>query len=116
MIVVTDKLLREQTMDHPIIYKLILAPEWEASKKEGIYKGSALDQADGYMHCSTADQIQGTLDKFFAGQTDVILLSIDTNKIKQHLKWEKSPRSGRIFPHLYGPLPLSAVIKEEKVA
>ena len=103
-------------MDNPIIYKLILSAEWETSKKEGIYKGSALDQADGYMHCSTSDQIQGTLDKFFTGQTDVVLLTIDINKIKPHLKWEKSPRSGRIFPHIYGPLPINAVIKEEKVA
>ncbi|MBY0281344.1 MAG: DUF952 domain-containing protein [Alphaproteobacteria bacterium] len=103
-------------MDHPIIYKLVLLQEWQDFQKEDVYKGSALDQADGYMHCSTKDQIQGTLEKFFTGKTDVILLSIDTSKIKQHLKWEKSPRSGRIFPHLYGPLPLTAVIKEEKIA
>ena len=102
-------------MDYPIIYKLILSAEWQTARKEGIYEGSALDQADGYMHCSTHDQIQGTLDKFFTGQTDVILLSIDTDKIKQHLKWEKSPRSGRIFPHIYGPLPINAVIKQEKI-
>lgn len=106
----------EETLSDTTIYKLILSDEWKEAKKEGIYKGSALDQADGYMHCSTADQIQGTLEKFFEGRTDVILLSIDTNKINQHLKWEKSPRSGRVFPHLYSSLPLNAVIKEERVA
>jgi len=106
----------ELTMDNPAIYKLALSAEWEAYKKEGIYKESALDQADGYIHCSTMDQIQGTLDKFFDGQTNVILLTIDTSVIKQHLKWEKSPRSGQIFPHIYGPLPIHAVIKQEKIA
>lgn len=106
----------EKTLRDTTIYKLILSDEWKLAKKEGTYKGSALDQTDGYMHCSTIDQIQGTLEKFFANQTDVLLLSIDTEKIKQHLKWEKSPRSGRIFPHIYGPLPINAVIKEEKVA
>lgn len=101
-------------MSDAFIYKIITSLEWQAAKKQGVYKGSALDQADGYIHCSTAEQIPETLKNFFKDEVDLVLLCVDSARIEQHLKWEKSG-SGKIYPHIYGPLPINAVIKQEKI-
>ncbi len=102
-------------MSNTPIYKIMTSKEWENAKNVGVFKGSEMDQKDGYIHASTAEQIAGIKDKFFAGMTDLVLLSIDPTQIQDSLKWEKSPRSGKVYPHIYGALPLSAVTKEEKL-
>lgn len=57
---------------------------------------------------STADQLDGTLDKHFAGQTDLVIAEIALSGFGDALKWEVS-RGGALFPHLYGMLPMGAV-------
>ncbi len=74
----------------------------------GEYRGSAVDERDGFIHFSTAEQVAETAAKHFAGQTDLILVAVDGDALGGELKWEPS-RGGDLFPHLYGPLPLSAV-------
>lgn len=73
-----------------------------------MYRGSAADLRDGFIHFSTAAQLAGTLVKHFAQQRDLILVAVDANTLGPALKWEAS-RGGDQFPHLYGDLPLTAV-------
>jgi uncharacterized protein (DUF952 family) len=101
---------------HPrLVYKLLRRAEWQAALAAGVYAGSADDARDGFIHFSTAKQIEGTLRKHFHGVSDLIVLTIDTRQIAESLKWEPS-RGGQLFPHLYAPLPLAAVLKADDVA
>jgi uncharacterized protein (DUF952 family) len=90
------------------IYKICRAAEWREAEQSGVYRGSADDQRDGFIHLSTVEQTPGTYEKYFAGQTDLLLLAVDPAALGATLKWEVS-RGGALFPHIYGDLPLSAV-------
>ena len=90
------------------IYKILGAAEWHAAQKEGIYRGSADDARDGFIHFSTAAQVNGTQARHFAGRDDLLLLEVDAAALGDKLVYEPS-RGGALFPHLYDSLPLSAV-------
>ena len=86
------------------IYKIQRASEWAAAASAGDYEGSAVDAKDGFIHFSTAQQPSETAAKHFAGQSDLVLIAIDSEALGAALKWEPS-RGGALFPHLYGTLP-----------
>jgi len=95
-----------------IVYKILPRSQWEAASEAGQFTGSPVDLADGFIHFSTADQLAGTLAKHFAGQSDLLVLHVDTERLDEicpgKLKFEVS-RGGEEFPHLYSDLPLQAV-------
>jgi uncharacterized protein (DUF952 family) len=91
------------------IYKLLDAAAWTAALAAGVFKGSAVDEKDGFIHFSDAAQAQETARLHFHGQSGLVLLSVDAGRLGEALKWEPS-RGGALFPHLYGPLPIAAVI------
>ena len=90
------------------IYKICERAEWRAAEAAGQFLGSALDTRDGFIHFSSAAQAVETAAKHFAKQTDLMLVAIDGAALGAALKWERS-RNDDLFPHLYGPLPLTAV-------
>ncbi len=90
------------------IYHMCRVEEWQAAQESGQYPGSSQDQADGFIHFSTGEQIVESADKHRTGQSGLLLLTIDPAKLGEALKWEES-RGGALFPHLYGPLPTGAV-------
>jgi uncharacterized protein (DUF952 family) len=92
-----------------IVYKICRRDEWSAAERERVFRGSPDDLRDGFIHFSTAEQSPGTFEKYFAGQTGLVLVAIDARKLGQALKWEAS-RGGALFPHLYGELGLDAVL------
>ena len=96
------------------IYKIMAAAEWATAKAAGVYHGSAHDRRDGFIHFSTAEQAGETAAKHFAGQADLVLLAIDAAPLGAALKWEPS-RGGALFPHLYAPLPVSAVAEAQEL-
>ena len=102
--------LARRTMVQPI-YKILADAAYDAAKSEGQFFGTADDLRDGFIHFSAAHQLAGTLAKHFAGQEDLVLLTVDTSALGSALKWEKS-RGGDLFPHLYGPLALDAIVAE----
>lgn len=91
------------------IYKISPEGPWRDAEKAGWYRGSVDDARDGFIHFSTAAQAPGTAAKFFQGQRDLIVAAIDTSALGDALKWEPS-RGGMLFPHLYAPLPMTAVL------
>lgn len=92
------------------VYKICTAALWADAERERVFRGAPVDVADGYIHFSTAEQVAETLTKHFAGQTDLLLVEVDTARLGDALKWEPS-RGGVLFPHLYGDLELSAVTR-----
>jgi uncharacterized protein (DUF952 family) len=90
------------------IYKVCSASAWREAERQGVFRGSADDRRDGFIHFSTASQVAGTVTKHFAGQTGLFLIAIDADALGEALKWERS-RGGELFPHLYGELDLGAV-------
>lgn len=94
------------------IYKVCSLSHWKQAQQQGVFKGVAIDLSDGYIHFSTAEQLAETLAKHFAGQNDLVLLTIEAEKLDADLlKWEPS-RGGQLFPHLYADLPLAAIMNE----
>ncbi|RWM18793.1 MAG: DUF952 domain-containing protein [Mesorhizobium sp.] len=92
-----------------IIYKIVPEPLWREAERNGRFTGAPIDVADGFIHFSTAGQAKETAAKHFAGQTGLLLVAIDDAKLGDALKYEVS-RGGALFPHLYGPLELKAVV------
>jgi uncharacterized protein (DUF952 family) len=86
------------------IYKLLTREAWETALAAGVFMGSPVDLADGFIHFSAADQAQETARRHFAGQADLVLLTIEAESLGDGLRWEPS-RGGALFPHLYGVLP-----------
>jgi uncharacterized protein (DUF952 family) len=85
------------------VYKIISGAEWAGAKAKGGFVGSALDVKDGYIHLSTAEQAGETARLHFKGQADLVLLTLDAERLRSSIKWEPS-RGGQLFPHLYGVL------------
>lgn len=96
-----------------IAYKLVDAEEWRAAGDA--YEGSAVDRADGYIHMSTAGQLAETAARHYRGRARLLLLAVETDRLGAPVVWEPS-RGGALFPHLYGPLPRSAVVSERGLA
>lgn len=90
------------------VFKIVYIAEWKTAEAAGVYLGSAKDRADGFLHFSTAEQLTGTLARYYADAHDLVLVAVDTDALGPALKYEPS-RDGALFPHLYGALPLSAV-------
>jgi uncharacterized protein (DUF952 family) len=89
---------------------------WLAADKQGTYHADSLS-TEGFIHCSTTSQIVGVANTFYHGQSGLVLLVIDPGKLNTKLKWEPPAepepthaREGELFPHVYGPINLDAVV------
>lgn len=90
-------------------FKIFTATQWADFEAEGVFVGAPVDISDGYIHLSTAAQVQGTLAKHFGGQENLVIAEVDLTSLQHLIKWEES-RGGALFPHIYGHLPMSAII------
>jgi uncharacterized protein (DUF952 family) len=90
------------------IYKICSASAWHEAERQGVYRGSADDARDGFIHFSASSQVAETARKHFAGQTGLLLIAVDADALGTALRWERS-RNDELFPHLYGELDLGAV-------
>ncbi len=92
-----------------LIYKIAPASLWRKVQDRGRFDGAPIDLADGFIHFSTAAQAEETAAKYFRGEADLLLIAVDAKKLGDALRYEPS-RGGALFPHLYAPLPLDAVV------
>jgi uncharacterized protein (DUF952 family) len=90
------------------IYKICPASAWREAERQGVYRGSADDIRDGFIHFSTAPQVAETARRHFFGQTGLFLIEVDADALGEALRFERS-RNDELFPHLYGELDLGAV-------
>ena len=96
------------------IYKLLTRPQWLAASDAGVFTGSPVDIADGFIHFSTAAQAQETGRKYFSGLPELVAVAFEAEALGDGLKWEPS-RGGDLFPHLYGPLPTALAVEATPV-
>lgn len=68
---------------------------------------------EGFIHLCTSEQLAGVVDRYYSGREDLVLLTVDCERIDAPLIWEDSTGAGEDFPHLYGPLNLTAVATVE---
>lgn len=97
------------------IYKITTAALWADAERTGVLPGMPIDDADGYMHFSTADQLRETLSLHFRGQSEIFVLKVALGPIASNVKWEAS-RGGALFPHLYAPLQVAQIAKSWPVS
>ncbi|WP_424929551.1 DUF952 domain-containing protein [Amaricoccus tamworthensis] len=97
------------------IYKVFRAREWAELEQDGSTPGAPVDRQDGYVHFSTARQLDETLRKHFSNETELFLLTVDAEALGNDIRWEPS-RGGDLFPHLYRELRLSDILSAEELA
>ena len=97
-----------------LIFKIFRRPEWDAFRATGETLGAPVDLADGFIHFSTAAQVVETAAKHFAGQSDLVLVAFEADRLGPDLRWEPS-RGGALFPHLYRPLELAEVVWDKSL-
>lgn len=90
-----------------IILHITQTVQWEQAKAIGIYYNNTLD-SEGFIHCSTITQVENTANTFFANQSGLVLLCIDSEKVQSEIKYEAVDEEK--FPHIYGALNIDAVV------
>ena len=101
-------------MDSSYIYHITTAAAWDKAQVEGAYTADSL-AIEGFIHCSTADQVAGVLDRYYKGQTGLVKLTIDKSKVTSPLIFELATSINEVFPHIHGPINLSAIVHTESV-
>ncbi|MDO9471697.1 MAG: DUF952 domain-containing protein [Caulobacter sp.] len=97
------------------VYKLLTRAEWSEAEATGLFEGSPVDLADGFIHFSTAAQAPETGRRYFSGIADLVIVGFEDTALGAGLTWEPS-RGGDLFPHLYGPLPTALAVEVKDVA
>jgi glutathione S-transferase len=97
------------------IYHCATIRDWQTAQGAGEYtnssRGRTLDE-EGFIHLAFADQIRGVLQRYYADLTEPLcLLVVDPERAGSPVVEENLMGGGELFPHLYGPLPVSAVLR-----
>jgi uncharacterized protein (DUF952 family) len=82
---------------------------WDRARFAGMYRTESLD-TEGFIHCSTRDQVLGVANERFRGQSDLVLLCIESSRVQAPIQFDAT-ETGERFPHIYGPLNTDAVIR-----
>jgi glutathione S-transferase len=101
------------------IYHLALRDEWAHALGSGVgYRRSTLGRSlddEGFIHCSFAHQVEQIADLVYCGRGDVVLLVIDPSRLHAEVRVENLEGGEQRFPHIYGPLPVEAVVEARDV-
>jgi uncharacterized protein (DUF952 family) len=93
----------------PRIFHITTGAAWDAAKRAGRYTADSLE-TEGFIHCSHADQVAWVANTRFRGRTDLVLLHVDEAAVGAEVRRENLEGGSTLFPHVYGPLPVSAVM------
>ncbi len=96
------------------IYHVTTLSAWEKAQELGYYEADSL-KTEGFIHCSTTQQVEGVLERYFSGKNDLIKLTIDPKKLSSKLIFELSPSINQEFPHVFGVINLDAIIQTEQI-
>ena len=97
------------TTDDPL-YHITSLDEARAAAGSGTYTPEAFGR-DGFVHCSYRHQVVATANRIFAGRADLVLLEIDRARLTCPVVEENLEGGAELFPHVYGPLPMAAVVR-----
>jgi uncharacterized protein (DUF952 family) len=97
-----------------MIYHVVTGTNWQNALQQGFYEAESLAK-EGFIHSSKAEQVAGVLERYYKGQSNLLLLHIDETKVTATIKYELAPSVNEEFPHIFGRLNLDAVVKIEKL-
>jgi uncharacterized protein (DUF952 family) len=97
-----------------MIYHVTTQAAWQQALQQGFYEAPSLID-EGFIHLSTEAQVAGVLERYYQGQTNLLLLHIDESKLLAELKYELAPSVNELFPHVYGNINLDAVVEAESI-
>jgi uncharacterized protein (DUF952 family) len=97
-----------------MIYHVTTKENWDKALAVGFYEAPSL-LTEGFIHNSTAAQLQGVLERYYAGQTNLVLLHIEETKLTAELKYELAPSVNEEFPHIFGVINVDAIVKIESL-
>lgn len=92
------------------ILHIAAAPAWEAARATGSYTAESF-ATEGFIHCSDPGQVIAVANRLFRGRTDLVLLQIDASRLAAPVRYENLEGGVELFPHVYGPLPLDAIVR-----
>lgn len=95
-----------------MIYHVTTQENWDNAVIAGYYEAPSL-HTEGFIHNSTAAQVAGVLERYYGGQSNLVLLHIEETKLTSELKYELAPSINELFPHIFGVINLVAIIKIE---
>ena len=93
--------------DDPCVYLLMTAEEIDRARATGEWESVSLP-VEGFIHASPANQLKRVADKYYQQQHDVQVVCVRTDLLSSELRWESA--AGSLYPHIYGPLPMAAVL------
>ena len=91
------------------IVHLCTQAAWLAAQETGAYRADSLE-SEGFIHCSSPEQVEAVANHFYRGQEGLVLLRIDPERVAAEIRWEDLYEAGEEFPHIYGPLETAAVV------
>jgi uncharacterized protein (DUF952 family) len=100
-------------MESELIYHITTFAWWSKQSVADSYATETLAE-EGFIHCSTSEQVKATLERYYANQKGLLLLHIDPTLLKAELKFEISTK-GEQFPHVFGKINKEAIVKVEEV-
>jgi uncharacterized protein (DUF952 family) len=92
-----------------MIYHVVKNTDWQKAVTQGFYAAPSL-ATEGFIHTSKKEQVDGVIERYYADQTDLLLLHIDESKLTAPLIYELAPSVNEEFPHVYGRINLDAVV------
>lgn len=100
--------------DNTTLFHFCTQNQWKEQEEEAVYEDPSL-KTEGFIHCSTDNQVQKVLNRYFQGKKDILMLHIDPEVLESSLQYERAANDGDFYPHIYGPINKSAIIKIESV-
>ena len=97
-------------MNNDYIYHITTKKNWDNALEVGQYESDTLSK-EGFIHCSTIDQVAGVLERYYSGVEGLVQLKIDKEKINRPLIFELAGSINEVFPHIHGALNIDAVVE-----
>ena len=97
-----------------MIYHVTTTTAWKIAKEKGSYEHPSLS-SEGFIHNCSREQLPGVLDRYYKDATHLLLLHIDENLLQSELKYELAPSVNELFPHIFGPINIDAVVNTEPI-
>ncbi len=101
-------------MNTEYIYHITTRKNWENALLVGQYESETLSE-EGFIHCSTIDQVKGVLERYYSGMNGLVKLKIDKELVERPLIFELAGSINEVFPHIHGALNLNAVVEVTEI-
>ena len=102
----------DRTRLSTVIYHIADPNQWEQAQVSRFYTHPSL-HSEGYIHCSTREQLEETANLYFGDTDSILILFIDPSKLEAELVYETASRGGD-FPHIYGPVNISSIVRSKQ--